>query len=151
MNNCHKNTDKLASIPENSTFILHKDFYLKPRITLLDTVLSPEAQQQLETLLEEFSDIMPKSSSDISLTHPEEMLLHKKPGSIPVASKPYSFPLKHHKFVKRENIHLVRGRTNKTVFKSLHCTNHGSATQGKLVNRDEEVSYCLLRTKQAIT
>ena len=32
----HKNTDKLVPIPENSAFMFHKDFYLKPRITLLD-------------------------------------------------------------------------------------------------------------------
>ena len=64
----------------------------------------PKTQQQLETLLEEFSDIMSKSSSDIGLMHLEVMVLHTKPGSIPVASKPYLLHLKHHKFVK--------GRTN---------------------------------------
>ena len=74
----------------------------KPRITLLDVELSLETHQQLETLLEECSDIMSKSSSDISLTHLEEVVLLTKPGSIPVASKPYSFPLKHHKFVMEE-------------------------------------------------
>ena len=70
--------------------MFHKDFYPKPRITLLDAGLSPKTQQQLETLLEEFSNIMSKSSSDIGLMHPEEMVLHTKSGRIPVASKPYS-------------------------------------------------------------
>ena len=60
--------------------MFHKDFYLKPRITLLDTELTPE--QKLETLLEEFSDIMSKSSSDIGLIHLEEMVLNAKTGSI---------------------------------------------------------------------
>ena len=32
--NCQENTDKLAPILENSAFMFHKDFYLKPRITL---------------------------------------------------------------------------------------------------------------------
>ena len=84
---------KLTSIPENLALMFHRDFYPKPRITLLDAELSPETQQQLETLLEEISNIMSKSSSDISLTHLEEMVLHTKPGSILVASKPYSLPL----------------------------------------------------------
>ena len=99
---CHKNTDKLVAIPENSAFKFHKDFYPKPRITLLDAELFPETQHQLETLLEEFSDIISKSSSDIDLSCLKEMVLHTKPGSIPVVSKPYSLPLKHHKFVKEE-------------------------------------------------
>ena len=65
--NCHKITDKLVPILENSAFMFHKDFYLKPKITLLDAELSPKFQQQLEALLKEFSDIMSKSSSDIGL------------------------------------------------------------------------------------
>ena len=44
---------------------------------------------------------MSKSSSDIHLTHFEEIILHTKPGSIPVANLIH-FPLKHHKFVKEE-------------------------------------------------
>ena len=79
--------------------MFYKDSYPKPRITLLDIELSPEAQQQLEALLQEFSDIMSTSSSDIGLTHLKEMVLHTEPGSIPVVSKPYLLPLKHHKFV----------------------------------------------------
>ena len=100
--NCHENTDKLAPIQENSAFMFHKDFYPKTRITLLDAELSPGTQQQLEILLEEFSDIMSKSRSGIDLTHLEEIVLHMKPGSIPVVCKPYSLPLKHYKFIKEE-------------------------------------------------
>ena len=69
-----KNTDKLMT-----SFYVHKDFYLKPRITLLDATLSPKIQQQLEALLKEFSDIMSKSSSDIGLMHLKEMVLHTEP------------------------------------------------------------------------
>ena len=87
--------------------MFHRDFYPKPWITLLDVELSPETQQQLATLLEEFSDIMSKSSSDISLTHLEEMVLHMKPGNILVASIPNSLPLKHHKLVKEELTNLL--------------------------------------------
>ena len=60
--NCHNNIKKLAPILENLAFMFHRNFYLKPRITLLDVELSPKTQKQLETLLQEFSDIMSKSS-----------------------------------------------------------------------------------------
>ena len=96
--NHHENTGKLAPIAENSVFMFHEDFYPKPRITQLDAELSPKTQQQLETLLEEyseeFSDIMSESSSDIGLTHLKEMVLQTKPGSIPVVSKPYPLHFK---------------------------------------------------------
>ena len=87
--------------------MFHKGFYLKPRMTLLDAELSPETQQQLEALLQGFSDIMSKSSSDIGLTHLKEMVLHTEPGSIPVVSKPYLLHLKYHKFVKEEITYLL--------------------------------------------
>ena len=105
--NCHENTDKLRPIAENSAFMFHKDFYPKPRITLLYAELSPKIQQQLDTLLQELSDIMSKSSSNIGLTHLEEMVLHTEPGSIPIVHKPYSLPLKHYKFIKEELTNLL--------------------------------------------
>ena len=92
--------------------MFHKDFYPKPRITLLDAELSPETKQQLEMLLQEFSDVMSKNSSDIGLTHLKEMVLNTKPGSVPVVSKPYSLLLKHHKFVKEELTNLLEAGLN---------------------------------------
>ena len=56
----------------------------KPRITLLDAELSNESKQQLNDLLEEVSDSMSKTSMDISLTHPEEMVLPVEAGATQV-------------------------------------------------------------------
>ena len=75
-------------IPPNPSFTFHKDFYPKPTIMLLDAELSNEARQQLNDLLEKFSDIMSRNSTDIGLTHLEEMSLPTEPGAAPVASKP---------------------------------------------------------------
>ena len=75
---------------------------------LLDAELSNESKQQLNDLLEEFSDILSKNSMDIGLTHLEEMVLPTEPGPAPVASKPYDLPLKHHKFVKEEFTNLLQ-------------------------------------------
>ena len=99
--------ETLTLIPLNSSFMFNKDFYPKPRITLLDEELSNESKQQWNDLLEVFSDIISKDSMDISLTHLEEMVLPTEPGAAPVASKPYDLPLKHHKFVKEELMNLV--------------------------------------------
>ena len=68
--------------------MFHKDFYPKPRITLLDAELSSESKQQLNDPLEEFSDIMSRKSKNIGLTHLEGMVLPPEPGNAPVASKP---------------------------------------------------------------
>ena len=87
--------------------MFHKDFYPKPRITLLDAEFSNESKQQLNDLTEELSDIMSKHSMDISLTHLEEMVLPTEPGATPVASKAYDLPLKHHKFIKEELMNLL--------------------------------------------
>ena len=87
--------------------MFHKDFYPKPRIALFDAELSNEYKQQLNDLLEEFSNIMSKDSQDIGLTHLEEMVLPTEPGVSPVASKLHGLPLKHHKFVKEELTNLL--------------------------------------------
>ena len=81
--------ETLAAIPLNSSFMFHKDFYPKPRITLLDVELPNESKQQMNDILEEFCDIMSKNSKDISLTYLEEMLMPTEPGAALVASKPY--------------------------------------------------------------
>ena len=70
-------------------------------------MLSNEFRQQLNDLLEEFSEIISKKSTNIGLTHLEEMVLPTEPGAAPVASKPYDLPLKHHKFVKEELMNLL--------------------------------------------
>ena len=99
--------ETLTPIPQNSSFMFHKDFYPKPRIALLDVELSNDSRQQLNDLLEESSDIMSKNSTDISLTYLGEMALPTEPGAAPVASKPYDLPIKHHKFVKEELMNLL--------------------------------------------
>ena len=75
---------------------------------LLDAELSNESKQQLNDLLEEFSDIMSKNSKDIHLTHLEEMVLPTEPKAAIVASKSHDLPLKHHRFVKEELTNLLK-------------------------------------------
>ena len=67
--------ETLTLITPISSFMFHKNFYPKPRITLSDAELSNESKQQLNDLLEEFSDIMSSNSTNIRVTHLEEMVL----------------------------------------------------------------------------
>ena len=50
---------------------------------------------------------MSKNSTDIGLTHLEEMVLPTEPGAVPVTSKPHDLPLTHHTFVKEELKNLL--------------------------------------------
>ena len=54
--------------------------------------------KKLETLKQDYEDIISKHSSDIGLTHLQEMRIELPP----IASKPYPLQLKHHRFVKEE-------------------------------------------------
>ena len=99
--------ETLTPIPPKSSFMFHKDFYPKPRITLLDVELSNVSREQLSDLLEEFSDIMSKHPTNIGLTHLEVMVLPIEAGAAPIAFKPYHLPLKYHKFVKEELTNLI--------------------------------------------
>ena len=55
----------------------------------------------------DYNDIVNQHSSDIGLTHLEEMTTEMDPELPPVVSKPYPLPLKHHTFVKEETENLL--------------------------------------------
>ena len=69
--------------------------------------MSNQSRQQLNDLLEEFSDIMSKNSTGIGLTYLKEMVLSTEKGAAAVASIPHDIPLKHHMFVKEELTNLL--------------------------------------------
>ena len=73
--------------------MFHKDFNLTPRVMLFKAELSNESRQQLNDLSEEFSDIMSQNSTDIGLTHLEDMVLPTEPVAAPVALNHMTDPL----------------------------------------------------------
>ena len=91
--------EELLPMPEKSAFIFHHNFYPKPKIDLKDAEISAETRQKLLTLQQNYDDIVSKHSSDIGLTHLEEMAIETDPNLPLVTSKPYPLPLKHHKFI----------------------------------------------------
>ena len=66
-----------------------------------------ETRQKLQVLQQNYDDIVSKHSSDIRLTHLEEMTIDTDLNLPPIVSKPYPLPLKHHKLVKEEIENLV--------------------------------------------
>ena len=100
--------EKLLPMPEKYTFMFHNYFYLKPKIYLEDAKISQETQNKLFTLKQEHDDVVRKYSSDIGLTHLEEMKMETDPKLPPVVSKPYLLLLKNHKFVSTQWVPMLK-------------------------------------------
>ena len=94
-------------MPETSAFVFHHNFYQKPKIDLKSTEMSKETRQKILILQQNYDDIVHKHSSDIGLTHLEEMTTNTDLNLPPVTSKPYPLPLKHHKLMKEEIENLL--------------------------------------------
>ena len=65
--------DKLPPLPEKSAFMFHHNFYPRPKIDFKET------RQKLQVLQQDYDDIVSKHSSDIGLTHLEEMTIDTDP------------------------------------------------------------------------
>ena len=59
-------------------------------------------------MLQDYDDIVSKHSSNIDLTHLEEMKIGTDPELPHMESKPYPLPLKYCKFVKEEIENLLK-------------------------------------------
>ena len=73
---------------EKLAFVFHHNFYPKPKVDLEDTEIPPKIKQKLTDYQQKYDDIISKHSSDIRLTHFEEMRNNTDPNVSPVASKP---------------------------------------------------------------
>ena len=102
--------EKMTELFENP-FMQKKDDFLKSpaeapthrKVLLEDKDISPKTQKAFEKLCERYDEIISKNSGDIGKTMLVEMEIdtgnHPPP---PIASKPYTLPLKHYKWVQRE-------------------------------------------------
>ena len=95
-------TQKLIpSFPEHSNFQIHANDNSKPAITLQDADIPQDIRDQLSHMLNtKFAFIVSKSSADFGRTNLVEMDLPTT--GLPVASKPYTIPLKYKSFVDDE-------------------------------------------------
>ena len=68
--------------------MFHHTNYPRHKIDLEETEISKEMQQKLQTLQQDYNDIVTKHSSDIELIHWVEMKIETDSDLSPVACKP---------------------------------------------------------------
>ena len=103
-----KTEEKLSELFENP-FMRKKDDFLKSpadvpahrKVLLEDKNISSETRTAFEQLCEKYDDIISKNSGDIGKTILIEMEIDTG-NHPPVASKPYTLPLKHYEWVQCE-------------------------------------------------
>ena len=90
-------------------FVMKKDDFLKSpaevpvhrKVLLEDKDISPKTQKAFDELCEKYDDIISKNSGDIGKTMLVEMEIETR-NHPPIASKPYTLPLKHYEWVQKE-------------------------------------------------
>ena len=103
-----KTEEKLSELFENP-FMRKKDDFLKSpadvlahhKVLLEDKNILPETRAAFEQLCEKYDDIISKNSGEIGKTMLIEMEIDTG-NHPPVASKPYTLPLKHYEWVQQE-------------------------------------------------
>ena len=103
-----KRQEKFSEFFENP-FMQKDDDFLKPpaeapvhrKVLLEDKNISPKTQEAFDKLCEKYDDIISKNSGDIGKTMLVEMEIDTG-NHPPIASKPYTLPLKHYDWVQKE-------------------------------------------------
>ena len=103
-----KHQEKLSEFFKNPFMQKQDDFLKSPaeallhrKVLLEDKNISPKTQQAFDLLCQKYDDIISKNSGDISKTMLIEMEIDMG-NHPPIASKPYTLPLKHYEWVQRE-------------------------------------------------
>ena len=103
-----KQQEKLSEFFENPFMQKDDDFLKSPaeapvhrKVLLEDKNISPKMQEAFDKLCEKYNDIISKNSGDIGKTMLVEMEIDTG-NHPPIASKPYTLPLKHYDWVQRE-------------------------------------------------
>ena len=103
-----KRQGKLSEFFENPFMQKDDDFLKSPveapvhtKVLLEDKNISPKMQEAFDKLCEKYDDIISKNSGDIGKTMLVEMEIDTG-NHPPIASKPYTLPLKHYDWVQRE-------------------------------------------------
>ena len=66
-------------MPEKSAFTFHCNFYSEPKVKLEDAIISDETKKKLQVLKQNYDDVVSQHSSNIGLTHLEEMVIETNP------------------------------------------------------------------------
>ena len=93
--------EKLPPIPKSDFIVSPAEIKPHRRVELKDYDISPETRRRFDELCERFPEIFSTSSEDIGHTNLITMDIDTG-DSPPVASKPYTLPLKHRDWVQQE-------------------------------------------------
>ena len=103
-----KRQEKFSEFFENPFMQKDDDFLKSPaeapvhrKVLLEDKKISPKTQEAFDKLCKKYDDIISKNSGDIGKTMLVEMEIDTG-NHPPIASKPYTLPLKHYDWVQRE-------------------------------------------------
>ena len=103
-----KQQEKLSEFFENPFMQKGDDFLKSPaeapvhrKVLLEDKNFSPKTQEAFDKLCKKYDNIISKNSGDIGKTMLVEMEIDTR-NHPPIASKPYTLPLKHYNWVQRE-------------------------------------------------
>ena len=103
-----KQQEKFSEFFENPLMQKNDDFLKSPaeapvhkKVLLEDKNISPKTQESFDKLCEKYDDIISKNSGDIGKMMLIEMEIDTG-NHPPIASKPYTLPLKHYDWVQKE-------------------------------------------------
>ena len=91
----------INEVIESDFLISPGDIYPSRKVELKDAEVSEETLQRFEKLCEDQQDAFSKNNRDIGKTQLIEMEIDTG-GSVPLAQSPYTLPLKHYDWVRKE-------------------------------------------------
>ena len=92
---------EIQEVIESDFLISPGDIYPSRKVELQDADVSEETLQKFELLYEEQHEAFSKNNQDIGKTQLIEMEIDTG-GSVPLAQSPYTLPLKHYDWVRKE-------------------------------------------------
>ena len=93
--------DEIQEVIESDFLISPGDIYPSRKVELQDADVSEETLQKFKLLCEEQHEAFSKNNQDIGKTQLIEMEIDTG-GSVPLAQSPYTLPLKHYDWVRKE-------------------------------------------------
>ena len=98
---CMNSWEEIQEVIESDFLISPGDIYPSRKVKLQDADVSHETLQKFESLCEEQHEAFSKNNQDIGKTQLIEMEIDTG-SSVPLAQSPYTLPLKHYDWVRKE-------------------------------------------------
>ena len=152
-----KRQEKFSEFLENPFMQKDDDFLKSPaeapvhrKVLLEDKDISPKMQKAFDKLCEKYDDIISKNSSEIGKTMLVEMEIDTG-NHPPIASKPYTLPLKHYDWVQKEiNFGTSRNNREKHLTMGITRSNSPKEKRTRRTSQKENVRG-LLKNQQTTT